>query len=56
MVLNPNADGIQLTDLIQGMNDTFYRIPPLILAYCRGEDEDPERKTTSTFNNRKQRA
>ncbi|EBP0843347.1 hypothetical protein NW381_001336 [Salmonella enterica] len=39
MVLNPNAEGIHLKDVIQGVNDTFRRMPELILSNCRGEDD-----------------
>ncbi|ENT2754148.1 putative adhesin [Escherichia coli] len=39
MVLNPNAEEIHLKDVIQGVNDTFRRMPELILSNCRGEDD-----------------
>lgn len=35
MVLNPNATGIHLTDVIQGLNDTFKRMPGLVCGHCR---------------------
>lgn len=40
MVLNPYADGVYLKDVIQGVNDTFRRMPELILSNCRGESEN----------------
>ncbi|EBP0843364.1 hypothetical protein NW381_001355 [Salmonella enterica] len=40
MVLNPYAEGIHLKDVIQGVNDTFHRMPELILSHCRGENEN----------------
>ncbi|ELH9453249.1 hypothetical protein RQX78_003801 [Salmonella enterica] len=35
MVLNPNATGIRLSDVIQGLNDTFKRMPELVCGHCR---------------------
>ena len=49
MVLNPNAKNIQLTDVLQGLNDTFGRVPELISSNCRGDyssgEEFPEKRT-----------
>ncbi|WP_162785949.1 hypothetical protein [Salmonella enterica] len=39
MVLSPCAHGVYLKDVIQGVNDTFRRMPELILGNCRGENE-----------------
>lgn len=48
MVLNPNAKNIQLTDVLQGLNDTFGRVPELISSNCRGDyssgEEFPEKR------------
>ncbi|WP_336603336.1 putative adhesin [Salmonella enterica] len=38
MTLNPNAAGIHLTDVIQGLNDTFRQVPGLICGHCRPEN------------------
>ncbi|EAZ1917562.1 TPA: hypothetical protein O7Y06_002859 [Salmonella enterica] len=38
MTLNPNATGIHLTDVIQGLNDTFRQVPGLICGHCRPEN------------------
>ncbi|WNI88019.1 putative adhesin [Citrobacter portucalensis] len=51
MVLNPNAKGIHLTDVIQGVNDTFHRMPELILAHCRGENNNSEDAMPSLIDN-----
>lgn len=42
MILNPNAYGVHLKDLIEGINDTFYRVPELIFDHCRAENENAE--------------
>ncbi|HAK5293708.1 TPA: hypothetical protein H1V50_003856 [Salmonella enterica] len=47
MVLNPHAEGIHLKDVIQGVNDTFRRMPELILSNCRGENENEKTAFTS---------
>lgn len=39
MVLSPYVHGVYLKDVIQGVNDTFRRMPELILGNCRGENE-----------------
>ncbi|ELH9453250.1 hypothetical protein RQX78_003802 [Salmonella enterica] len=38
MMLNPNATGIHLTDVIQGLSDTFRQISGLLYGYSRPEN------------------
>lgn len=40
--INMFANNISLKDVIQGINDTFHRMPTLILACCRGESDFAE--------------
>ncbi|EBG6971117.1 hypothetical protein F0858_20215 [Salmonella enterica] len=55
MVLNPGADGVHLKDVIQGVNDTFHRMPELILSNCRAESEDAETVSPSYRHTGKKR-